>query len=118
MLTGPRRIVVTPYAKKLAKQHKVDVNSVVGSGPFGRITAADVEAAAGIAPSKSTPAAVAAAAAAVAAAAAPVAAAAPKAAGATTYPEIPGSTVVAFTGANPCTNLKFLANGKCYSPHI
>ncbi|KAG5532449.1 hypothetical protein RHGRI_026923 [Rhododendron griersonianum] len=78
--------------------HKVDVNSVVGTGPFGRITAADVEAAAGIAPSKSTPAAVAAAAAAVAAAAAPVAAAAPKAAGATTYPEIPGSTVVAFTG--------------------
>ncbi|KAE9451017.1 hypothetical protein C3L33_17067, partial [Rhododendron williamsianum] len=77
----------------------VDVNSVVGTGPFGRITAADVEAAAGIAPSKSTPAAVAAAAAAVAAAAAPVAAAAaPKAAGATTYPEIPGSTVVAFTG--------------------
>ncbi|KAF7133144.1 hypothetical protein RHSIM_Rhsim09G0109400 [Rhododendron simsii] len=95
--TGPRRIVVTPYAKKLAKQHKVDVNSVVGTGPFGRITAADVEAAAGIAPSKSTPAAVAAA----AATAAPVvaaAAAAPKAAGATTYPEIPGSTVVAFTG--------------------
>jgi len=89
---GPRRIVVTPYAKKLAKQHKVDVKTVVGSGPFGRITAADVEAAAGIAPSKSTPAAVA------AAAAAPVAAAAPKAAAANTYPEIPGSTIVPFTG--------------------
>ncbi|KAH7840376.1 hypothetical protein Vadar_016139 [Vaccinium darrowii] len=88
---GPRRIVVTPYAKKLAKQHKVDVKTIVGSGPFGRITAADVEAAAGIAPSKSTPAAVA------AAAAAPVAAA-PKAAAANTYPEIPGSTIVPFTG--------------------
>lgn len=88
---GPRRIVVTPYAKKLAKQHKVDVKTVVGSGPFGRITAADVEAAAGIAPSKSTPAAV------VAAAAAPVAAS-PKAAAAITYPEIPGSTIVPFTG--------------------
>lgn len=93
---GPRRIVVTPYAKKLAKQHKVDVKTVVGSGPFGRITAADVEAAAGIAPSKSTPAAVAAAAAAPVAAAA---AAAPKAAAANTYPEIPGSTIVPFTGA-------------------
>lgn len=88
---GPRRIVVTPYAKKLAKQHKVDIKTVVGSGPFGRITAADVEAAAGIAPSKSTPAVVA------AAAAAPVVAA-PKAAAANTYPEIPGSTIVPFTG--------------------
>ncbi|XP_076932773.1 dihydrolipoyllysine-residue acetyltransferase component 4 of pyruvate dehydrogenase complex, chloroplastic-like [Bidens hawaiensis] len=45
---GPRRIVSTPYAKKLAKQQKVDINKVVGTGPFGRITAADVEAAAGI----------------------------------------------------------------------
>ena len=50
---GPRKTVATPYAKKLAKQHKVDIGSVAGTGPNGRITPADVEAAAGIAPSKS-----------------------------------------------------------------
>ena len=44
---GPRRTIATPYAKKLAKQYKVNVDSVVGSGPFGRITAADVATAAG-----------------------------------------------------------------------
>uniref|UniRef100_A0A1D1XQF4 Dihydrolipoamide acetyltransferase component of pyruvate dehydrogenase complex n=1 Tax=Anthurium amnicola TaxID=1678845 RepID=A0A1D1XQF4_9ARAE len=47
---GPRKTVVTPYAKKLAKQHKVDIGSIVGTGPYGRITPSDVEAAAGIAP--------------------------------------------------------------------
>jgi pyruvate dehydrogenase E2 component (dihydrolipoamide acetyltransferase) len=51
---GPRKTVATPYAKKLAKQHKVDIESVAGTGPFGRITASDVETAAGIAPSKSS----------------------------------------------------------------
>ncbi|CAH2045462.1 unnamed protein product [Thlaspi arvense] len=51
---GPKKTVATPYAKKLAKQHKVDIGSIAGTGPFGRITASDVEAAAGIAPSKST----------------------------------------------------------------
>ncbi|KAL1189665.1 Dihydrolipoyllysine-residue acetyltransferase component 4 of pyruvate dehydrogenase complex [Cardamine amara subsp. amara] len=51
---GPRKTVATPYAKKLAKQHKVNIESISGTGPFGRITAADVEAAAGIAPSKSS----------------------------------------------------------------
>lgn len=85
---GPRRIVATPYAKKIAKQHKIDVNKVVGTGPFGRITAEDVEKAAGIAPKKSS--------------AAPVVAAAPAASSPATtspasYPEIPGSTVVPFT---------------------
>lgn len=49
---GPRKTVATPFAKKLAKQHKVDIESVVGTGPYGRITAADIEAAAGISPSK------------------------------------------------------------------
>ncbi|KAM7484545.1 hypothetical protein LguiA_000554 [Lonicera macranthoides] len=49
----PRRIVSTPYAKKLAKQHKVDINAVVGTGPFRQITAADIEATAGITPVKS-----------------------------------------------------------------
>ncbi|PWA85248.1 dihydrolipoamide acetyltransferase pyruvate dehydrogenase complex [Artemisia annua] len=49
----PGKIVSTPYAKKLAKQHKVDISKVVGTGPFGRITPGDVEKAAGIAPKKS-----------------------------------------------------------------
>lgn len=86
---GPRKIVLTPFAKKLAKQHKVDVNSVVGSGPFGRITPGDIEAAAGIvsksvsvaAPVEST----------VAAVAEPVKAVK------SSFVEIPGSTVVPFT---------------------
>ncbi|CAN6174280.1 unnamed protein product [Urochloa humidicola] len=42
--------VATPYAKKLAKQHRVDIAGVVGTGPHGRVTAADIEAAAGIKP--------------------------------------------------------------------
>lgn len=86
---GPRKIVVTPFAKKLAKQHKVDVNNVVGSGPFGRITPGDIEAAAGIV-SKSVAAPV----------STPVAAATPAPApvkGASSFVEIPGSTVVPFT---------------------
>ncbi|GFS44353.1 2-oxoacid dehydrogenases acyltransferase family protein [Actinidia rufa] len=84
---GPRKIVATPYAKQLAKQHKVDINSLVGTGNFGRITPADIEAAAGIPPKKSAP---------VASVTTVAAAAAPKAS-ATTFPEIPGSTVVPFT---------------------
>ncbi|KAM1030408.1 hypothetical protein FF1_034279 [Malus domestica] len=39
-----KRIVASPYAKKLAKDLKVDLGSVVGSGPLGRIVAKDVEA--------------------------------------------------------------------------
>ncbi|KAM6548134.1 hypothetical protein CsatB_019810 [Cannabis sativa] len=88
---GPKRIVATPYAKKLAKQYKVDIKSVVGSGPFGRITSEDVEAAAGVTPSKSS----------VAAAPAPVAATPPKGApssgSASLPPPLPGSTIVPFT---------------------
>lgn len=37
------RIIATPYAKKLAKELGVDLNSLAGSGPAGRITASDVE---------------------------------------------------------------------------
>ncbi|BBN09308.1 hypothetical protein MPTK1_4g18690 [Marchantia polymorpha subsp. ruderalis] len=44
------RVVATPYAKKLAKQYKVDLATIAGSGPLGRIVAGDVEAAAGKAP--------------------------------------------------------------------
>ncbi|KAM2887311.1 hypothetical protein FF1_011201 [Malus domestica] len=78
--------VATPFAKKLAKQHKVEIASVVGTGPFGRITPADVEAAAGIVkPAKP-----------VAAEPTPVAAAPPKPSAAAP-PLLPGSTVVPFT---------------------
>lgn len=84
---GSRKIVATPYAKKLAKQHKVDIDKVTGTGPFGRITPADVEAAAGITPTKP-----------VATKPAPVAAAAPaKPATTLSAPPLPGSTVVPFT---------------------
>lgn len=43
---GGKRIVASPYAKKLAKDLKVDLTTIAGSGPSGRIVAADVEAAA------------------------------------------------------------------------
>ncbi|KAE8666523.1 Dihydrolipoyllysine-residue acetyltransferase component 5 of pyruvate dehydrogenase complex [Hibiscus syriacus] len=43
---GGKRIVASPYAKKLAKELKVDLGTVVGTGPLGRIVAKDVEAAA------------------------------------------------------------------------
>ncbi|KAG6549228.1 hypothetical protein Mapa_009214 [Marchantia paleacea] len=80
------RVVATPYAKKLAKQYKVDLATIAGSGPLGRIVAGDVEAAAGKAP---------------ATAAAPAAAvAAPEAAPAKSAPApspaqtiVPGTTV-------------------------
>lgn len=41
------RIVVSPRARKLAKDLKVDLATLKGSGPYGRIVAEDVEAAAG-----------------------------------------------------------------------
>lgn len=43
---GGKRIVASPYAKKLANELKVELARVVGSGPKGRIVAKDVEAAA------------------------------------------------------------------------
>ncbi|NCJ08225.1 2-oxo acid dehydrogenase subunit E2 [Synechococcales cyanobacterium C] len=41
------RTIVSPRARKLAKQLKVDLATLQGSGPHGRIVAADVETAAG-----------------------------------------------------------------------
>ncbi|XP_027360968.1 dihydrolipoyllysine-residue acetyltransferase component 4 of pyruvate dehydrogenase complex, chloroplastic [Abrus precatorius] len=87
---APRKVVATPYAKKLAKQHKVDIGLVVGTGPYGRVTPADVEKAAGITPAASNVAPPA------------VASTVPKAAAAapppvTSSPPIPGSSVVPFT---------------------
>lgn len=43
---GGSRIVASPYAKKLAKELSVELATVVGTGPLGRIVAKDVEAAA------------------------------------------------------------------------
>src|SRR5579883_226485 len=40
------RLIVSPRARKLAKELKVDLSDVAGSGPYGRIVAEDVEAAA------------------------------------------------------------------------
>ncbi|OEL16221.1 Dihydrolipoyllysine-residue acetyltransferase component 5 of pyruvate dehydrogenase complex, chloroplastic [Dichanthelium oligosanthes] len=55
---GGARVVASPYAKKLAKDLGVDLFSVTGSGPGGRIVAKDVEAALA-APQKAAPVAVA-----------------------------------------------------------
>lgn len=44
------RIIASPRAKKLAKQLSVDLKTIAGSGPHGRIVAQDVEAAAGKTP--------------------------------------------------------------------
>jgi pyruvate dehydrogenase E2 component (dihydrolipoamide acetyltransferase) len=41
------RTVASPRAKKLAKQLGVDLKSLQGSGPYGRITAGDIEQASG-----------------------------------------------------------------------
>ncbi|CAF2106019.1 unnamed protein product [Brassica napus] len=84
---GPRKTVATPYAKKLAKQYKVDIRSVAGTGPFGRITASDVEAAAGIAPSVAAP----------PPPPPPAAAAKATTTSSSSPPLLPGSSVVPFT---------------------
>jgi pyruvate dehydrogenase E2 component (dihydrolipoamide acetyltransferase) len=59
------RLVASPRAKKLAKDFGISLESLVGSGPHGRIVAEDVEAAAGKAKAPVAPVAVAAAAPAV-----------------------------------------------------
>ena len=87
------RVVATPYAKQLAKDLKVDLARVSGTGPNGRITASDVERAAGKAPAAAAP--QAAAAPAKAAASAPVAVASGSVAApaiATTVSELRGTT--------------------------
>lgn len=48
------RVIVSPRARKLAKQFKVDLNTLRGSGPHGRIVAVDVEAASGQTTAKTT----------------------------------------------------------------
>ncbi len=44
---GNNRTVASPRAKKLAKEFGVDLKTLQGSGPYGRIVAIDVEQAAG-----------------------------------------------------------------------
>lgn len=51
------RVVISPRARKLAKELKVDLATLQGSGPHGRIVAQDVERAAGKAPTPAGPAA-------------------------------------------------------------
>jgi hypothetical protein len=90
------RVIATPYAKQLAKDLRVDLATVGGTGPSGRITASDVERAAkgGAAPAAPAPSAAAAAPApaAVAPAAAAAAPAAPAKAAGTTVSELLGTT--------------------------
>lgn len=49
------RLVASPRARKLAKELKVDLNSLKGSGPYGRIVAGDVESAVGKTPAPVAP---------------------------------------------------------------
>lgn len=44
---GSGRTIASPRAKKLAKQLGIDLKTLQGSGPYGRITAGDVEQASG-----------------------------------------------------------------------
>ena len=50
------KVLATPVARKMAKDLGVDLASVTGKGPQGRVMKADIEAAAGGAPKASTPA--------------------------------------------------------------
>ncbi len=50
------KVLATPVARKMAKDLGVDLASVTGTGPQGRVMKADIEAAAGGAPKASTPA--------------------------------------------------------------
>ncbi len=80
------RVVASPRARKLAKKAGLDLATLAGSGPHGRIVAADVEAASG----QSLPSKV--------AAAAPAAAAAPFIAAAPTPPPAAPGELKPFTG--------------------
>ncbi|NJN20337.1 MAG: 2-oxo acid dehydrogenase subunit E2 [Leptolyngbya sp. RL_3_1] len=85
--SGTGRMVISPRARKLAKTLKVDLATVKGSGPHGRVVAQDVELAAGKTPTPITPASAPVTVSAPAVSAAPVPAAAPPA------PAVPGQVV-------------------------
>jgi pyruvate dehydrogenase E2 component (dihydrolipoamide acetyltransferase) len=92
------RVFATPLARRMAEQAGVDLSTVTGSGPNGRIVKADIEAAAG--KPKAAPQATAAAAPAPAASPAAPTAAAPAAAAALTK-----ERVVALAGNVPYTEI-------------
>uniref|UniRef100_M4CPG0 Peripheral subunit-binding (PSBD) domain-containing protein n=1 Tax=Brassica campestris TaxID=3711 RepID=M4CPG0_BRACM len=76
------------FSTQVGKQRgSVDIRSVAGTGPFGRITASDVEAAAGIAPSVAAP----------PPPPPPAAAAKATTTSSSSPPLLPGSSVVPFT---------------------
>ncbi|MBW4655790.1 MAG: 2-oxo acid dehydrogenase subunit E2 [Kaiparowitsia implicata GSE-PSE-MK54-09C] len=90
------RVAISPRARKLAKDLKVDLSTVPGSGPHGRIVAADVEQAAGKTPTPSIAAPASAPAAPAAAptpAPAPAPAAAPRPSAPAPAPAAPGQLV-------------------------
>ncbi|MDJ0796044.1 MAG: dihydrolipoamide acetyltransferase family protein [Calothrix sp. MO_167.B12] len=78
------RIVASPRARKLAKELKVDLTNLTGSGPYGRIVAGDVEAAVGKTTQPTIP---------VATAPVPTVAATAAPAPAPIAPVVPGQTV-------------------------
>ncbi|MFN4279761.1 dihydrolipoamide acetyltransferase family protein [Thermosynechococcus sp.] len=49
------RVIASPRARKLAKEHNIDLKTLKGTGPNGRITAADVEALIGVPATPVTP---------------------------------------------------------------
>uniref|UniRef100_A0A0D9XDK6 Dihydrolipoamide acetyltransferase component of pyruvate dehydrogenase complex n=1 Tax=Leersia perrieri TaxID=77586 RepID=A0A0D9XDK6_9ORYZ len=86
----------TPHAKKLAKQHRVDLSTVVGTGPHGRVTGADVETAAGIKPKPKGP----------KAAPPPPRPHHPAPPPPAVLPPVPGATVVSFTAMQAAVKSK------------
>lgn len=103
------RPVISPRARKLAKDLKVDLATLQGSGPYGRIVAEDVERAAG-----KTPAAAVAAPAPVATAPAPAPAARPAPA---PVPAKPGQ-IVAFTTLQGAVNRGMMASLEVPTFHV
>ena len=92
------RPVVSPRARKLAKEYGVSVETLHGSGPNGRITAEDVSAAAGRAPVASVPSVPATPVVAVPAVAAPV------------MPNVPSAQVVPFNTLQAAVNRNMVAS--------
>ncbi len=93
------RPVVSPRARKLAKEYGVSVETLNGTGPNGRITAEDVSSAAGkatVAPIQSVP-------------ATPVVAAVPAVA-APIVPNVPSAQVVPFNTLQAAVNRNMIAS--------
>lgn len=49
------RVIASPLARRIAEQKGIDLSSVTGSGPNGRIVKADVEQAESAAPAAAAP---------------------------------------------------------------